>query len=82
MALVLVAASGVALYLAQRGRVRASDAIARVSEKKAEALLNASVAALGRKLEQARNKHEPLEFMPKSYRDHLLKDIDELSALI
>jgi tetratricopeptide (TPR) repeat protein len=81
MALVLVAASGVAVYLGQRGRARASDAIARASEKKAETLLGASVAALGRKLEQSRNKHEPLEFMPKSFRDHLLKDIDELSAL-
>ena len=87
-ALVLLAAGSLAVYLGQQRRTRLSDALAlasgeraRVSETKAETLLGASIAALGRKLEQARSKHEPLEFMRKSYRDHLLKDIDEFSVL-
>jgi tetratricopeptide (TPR) repeat protein len=88
MALVLVAASGIAVYSGQRGRVRASDAIARVSnlrarasEKKAETMLGASVASLERKLARARNEQESLEFMPKASRDDLLRDIEELQAL-
>jgi tetratricopeptide (TPR) repeat protein len=86
-AVVLVATCGIAVFLGQRSRARASDAIARVSverarasEKKAARWLGSSVEALEKKLERDRNEHASLALMPKRYRDNLLNDIEDLSA--
>jgi tetratricopeptide (TPR) repeat protein len=88
MALALVVTCAFIVYWGQRGRARVSDAIARVSseralasETKAERLLGSSALALERKLERDRNEHESLALMPKSARDRLLKDIEDLSAI-
>jgi serine/threonine protein kinase len=81
LALALLAVSAIALNGAQRARARVSDAVARVSERKAERLLGSSTRSLERKLEQAGNTHESLAFMPKSFHDHILKDIGDLNAI-
>ena len=73
----------------QQKRTRASDELARSSNelryserKNGREAAGSSVAALERKLEQARNEQESLEFMSKAFRDHLLTDIDELRVLV
>jgi serine/threonine protein kinase len=64
------------------GHSRVNYELARTSAKKAEALLEGSVAILKSDLEQATNERESLLFMRKDYRDKLLKQIDGLRMLL